>query len=785
MTTTKIKQSILHKRVLTEKVDINRIDELLNSTLPTKEQKLKLLQYKKLVKNGFSKIQYFHSKKEGGLNNDGRVYCKGSIGLQMFKKNIRSYLAHEYYKDIDIVNCYPVLLLQLCNKLKIKCKFLKQYVNNRGFYLSKIKIQRDDAKELYIRLLFGGSIDIWRQDFNFYGKLPKFVFDFEKEMDDISNHFYGFYPDFNKLTKNKNSLLSWVIQHHEKEILEKTIYFLQNKNIIKDDIYTPCFDGLLVLKNDNLNNDLLIELNKYIYDELEFKITFVFKELKPPIIKTIIEIHNDDIIINGEDEEDEDIELKLDNAKYFKFDVINEINRVFKCDFMRNKKTEGDSNYNLIKKYIENFYIKVIDPAMFFNIKTFKSLKPDDIKHIFGNVFYNVVEMKGNNLILKKYFFYDMWRRDPYIKTYNKVVFEPPPLKYSKNSFNMFDEVVFNTIHNYKPKKCEYIIKHFKEVICSNNENVINYLKNYIYQLKTQAGVNPMVCLMLFSITEGTGKNAFCDILRNIVNSKFVFENDASAVIDDKSGFNGRDAGKFLIILNEFRMTDKKKYNSFKSRITNKTKQINEKNKTEFTIKNLARTIITSNEPNLIPLSNSDRRCFMIEVSKKRKNDTEYFNKLYEEINDMGCILGFYNWVLENINDNDKIKIDNLKYNFQNERPITNFYKDVIAGNIPYFIRFTYNYSLNHNGDKKIQATEFYNMYKRFMHKNNLSNKILSIIKFGRYIKDINAIKPKKCSNMFYQFNCEKLNKYITHNYRFIDNNNYIFKIDKEDEEDE
>jgi len=31
-------------------------------------------------------------------------------GLKLFKREVRKYLAGEYYDDLDFVNCYPVIL---------------------------------------------------------------------------------------------------------------------------------------------------------------------------------------------------------------------------------------------------------------------------------------------------------------------------------------------------------------------------------------------------------------------------------------------------------------------------------------------------------------------------------------------------------------------------------------------------------------------------------------------------------------------------------------------------
>ena len=38
-------------------------------------------------------------------------------------------------KDIDMINSHPVILLNLCQKNKISCNILKNYVENRDLIL--------------------------------------------------------------------------------------------------------------------------------------------------------------------------------------------------------------------------------------------------------------------------------------------------------------------------------------------------------------------------------------------------------------------------------------------------------------------------------------------------------------------------------------------------------------------------------------------------------------------------------------------------------------------------
>ena len=52
-------------------------------------------------------------------------------------------------KDIDMINCHPVILLNLCQKNKVKCNILKNYVENRNIILDSFGDNRKTIKEYF------------------------------------------------------------------------------------------------------------------------------------------------------------------------------------------------------------------------------------------------------------------------------------------------------------------------------------------------------------------------------------------------------------------------------------------------------------------------------------------------------------------------------------------------------------------------------------------------------------------------------------------------------------
>ncbi|MFN9898967.1 MAG: hypothetical protein ACK55Z_09285, partial [bacterium] len=102
-------------------------------------------------------------------------------------REIRHTLAKDFYIDIDIENCHPVLLYQICEHNNIKFKYLKKYIDNRAEKLQEImdhyNVSKDQAKQLFIQLLYFGTFDSWCLNHNIENKEPqKFIKKFKDEL---------------------------------------------------------------------------------------------------------------------------------------------------------------------------------------------------------------------------------------------------------------------------------------------------------------------------------------------------------------------------------------------------------------------------------------------------------------------------------------------------------------------------------------------------------------------------------------------------------------------------
>ena len=300
--TIEVKPNQLNNINLIEEIPTDILKLLINSTLlkqtfnnpfsSTKydNEKQQLEKYLKLVKDGKATVNYKQSNIKYG-----RVFPKNSLGLFSIRREIRHTLARDHYIDIDIENCHPVLLYQICEHNNIKCKYLKKYIDNRSEILNETmniyKVSKDQAKQLFIQLLYFGTFESWLSNHNIENKEPqKFIKKFKDELNTIGEIIVANNPKLLKAIQKikeeqnitnynlKGSLCSYFLQEYESRILETIYLYLLEKKLIINYNCVLCADGLMIEKA-NYKPELLTEFKELIKDKMGFDLNFTQKEM--------------------------------------------------------------------------------------------------------------------------------------------------------------------------------------------------------------------------------------------------------------------------------------------------------------------------------------------------------------------------------------------------------------------------------------------------------------------------------------------------------------------------
>ena len=244
----KTRESILNDLVLNETVN----EPILNNIITSKQlhtyklntggrdEKQQLIEYKNRLKKGVVSVQY----KRDPLVKFGRVLPHGGIGLFNMRRAIRHTLTKDAYTDIDIVNCHPVLLVQICEANDIKVKYLKRYVDNRDTYLewvqTNFKVDRDAAKALFITLLYFGSVEGWAKKYNVKMDADSSISDLDKLQKEIKNIGYKIESCNDEIKKDvENKKFKQNKDNYNKTGSILSFFLQEYENIVLEEVYKP------------------------------------------------------------------------------------------------------------------------------------------------------------------------------------------------------------------------------------------------------------------------------------------------------------------------------------------------------------------------------------------------------------------------------------------------------------------------------------------------------------------------------------------------------------------
>ena len=188
-----------------------------------------------------------------------------------------------------MVNSHPVILLNLCQKNKVKCNILKNYVENRDLILDSFGHNRKNVKEMFLTILNGGFKNIYSED----SKINSYLKLLENDIK-ILKYFYSknkryFEKNYNYLGKN----LSRIILEKENQILQTMINYFISKRV---KIITLEYDGLKIYTDDKSKHFSINDLEKIIFKNTEINMKLSFKEIVDSFPEFGIRVSTDNII---------------------------------------------------------------------------------------------------------------------------------------------------------------------------------------------------------------------------------------------------------------------------------------------------------------------------------------------------------------------------------------------------------------------------------------------------------------------------------------------------------
>lgn len=807
--TLKKRGNLLNGIVCNEQIDKLKLNKLMDSDLLRKDfryenigkiyesEKDLLIKYmKNMDKNGKVKVIYKKS------NPYGRSNAEHHLGLQMIRREIRQTISKDYYNDIDIDNCHPQILIQICRLNNINLKYIEDYVNNRDKILEDIckeyNIKRDDAKILVLRLMFSGSFEYWKNDQldilnNKYEEIMKdiennneldkleddkkkereFINKFEeleilknisKDINSISKTIYNTNEDIinEKIKKNKkdknnkklikhSSVLSSFLQEIESRLLETIYEYLSYKKIIIENDCVLCADGLMI-KKDKYYPELLSELHYLIKYKYNLDLNFSQKIFK--------DFYKDEEI-------DKSILDKKNKEKK------NEIN--------------NPESYENIKKEFEENHFKILNPSGFCIIDKddmngigydIRFLDQKTLKNNYNNKYYLNLE---NN---KKEKFIQKWLDDENIKTYKNLTFLPKIENENNIIYN--PKTSFNTFINYRIENIEkdisynnikfedtLIYKHL-DILSGNKKENLDYLLKFLSKkIKHPLNTYKRTALIIKS-DQGVGKDTLKILIDNIIGYKYTIAAKADKFFKD---FNSCLNEKIFCFVNELSISQSIDYKEImKDLIT--CERLNIENKGKDLRENIRATscfIFFTNNDNPINIDTTERRYAIFESNNKYAKNQEYFNNLYKEIYNDQYVKIFYEYLMS---------LDVKDFDFETKIPNTEIYRDIISNNIPIVAKFLEDLIIkNIKINKTLKIDNIFELFCQYI-KDNKFKFELNITNFGLQLKKYldNGITKKRISSGFiYNVDFNTLKQHLIDKKYMINDDLFEEEVEEDD----
>lgn len=249
---------------------------------------------KEIIKNYLklkNKEEYFETTYKQPNHKWGRITPNPYLSLSIFWKEFRHTVCDGIYTDIDMVNAHPVILSEICRMNDLEMPYLNQYIQNckriREDIATFHKCNKDEAKNLPIRLLYGGTYDNWLKEVEIKEKMPLFA-SLENELKAIMEIIYHKNPQIKKdvLKANpdkwmneaeaKRGVMSLWCQTVERHIQEGVIKYIVEKCDLELDKVVSCQDGFMI-KKEYEYPEIINDINQFVAHKYGLNVKFAIK----------------------------------------------------------------------------------------------------------------------------------------------------------------------------------------------------------------------------------------------------------------------------------------------------------------------------------------------------------------------------------------------------------------------------------------------------------------------------------------------------------------------------
>lgn len=240
-------------------------------------------------------------------------------------------------------------------------------------------------------------------------------------------------------------------------------------------------------------------------------------------------------------------------------------------------------------------------------------------------------------------------------RQFETIVFAPE--KDIKNAYNLWRGFAFEAIKG----DCGLYLDHVKDNLCHGDQGLYEYLIGWMARAVQKPATAGETAVVLRG-RMGTGKGIFASNFGKLFGRHYQYVSDAKHLVGH---FNSHLRDAVVVFADEaFYAGDKTHESVLKSLVTEDSFQIEAKGVDAETCSNYTHIVMASNSDWVVPAGADERRYFMLDVSDKSIQDTDYFGPIVAQMKKGGReALLFYlmSYDISKFNVRDLPKTDALK----------------------------------------------------------------------------------------------------------------------------
>jgi len=218
---------------------------------------------KKIIQSfikGRGSIKVNYKRSQYDVDGIFRLYSSG--GLQQIPSKFRGILCNGLSTDIDIVNCHPVIALNLCRQHNIECPYLTKYCTERKSLIDAGKITKQEVLKIMNKETMTKGLSGWAVALDG---------EFKNIQKELSTH----YPHILKMADDKSkknkmgTFMSYLCQSIETKIIESIVAECPYK------VSVLMFDGFLI--DGVVPDEYIHSLSEFVKTKFNMDVQFAIK----------------------------------------------------------------------------------------------------------------------------------------------------------------------------------------------------------------------------------------------------------------------------------------------------------------------------------------------------------------------------------------------------------------------------------------------------------------------------------------------------------------------------